>query len=306
MTRRNTARLFAAVAALAIVAVMGAYTLTNKAEAEDAKTAAATSPAAGNPTGKEKSLKDSIKEDTVYATVNDEKVTGKDVEAFVTKLPPTLQQAPADKLIELIVNQMVNDKLVAKEAAAQNLADDPKTKQRIAEATQQVIRDSFVEKQLDGKISDSDVKKKYNELVKAMPEQDEVRARHILVKDESTANEVLAKLNKGDKFEDLAKQYSTDPTKDQGGDLGYFTQAAMVKEFGDAAFAMKKGEVSKTPVKTQFGYHIIKVEDRRKQPKPTFDQVKDRVKAQLTEEQIRKIVEDLRAKNKVEITIPKA
>lgn len=305
MTKTNT-RLLSAAAVIAIVGAIGAYGFaTQRAEAETT-TPAATAPAAGTPAASGKTLKEAIKSDAVYAKVNGENVTGKDVNAFITKLPPQLQGAPADKLLELIVNQMVNDRLVAKAAADEKLTSDPQTKARIEEATQQVIRDRYVEKTLDGKITDAQVKAKYDELIKAMPEQNEIRASHILVADEKTANDVLAKLKKGDDFAKLAKEYSTDPTKENGGDLGYFVQSAMVKEFGDAAFAMKKGDVSKTPVKTQFGYHIIKVADIRKQEKPKFDQVKDRIRAQLTDEQIRKIVEDLRAKNKVEITIPKA
>lgn len=301
----NTRKLTYGFLGLALIAaVIGGYTYTNRAEAENAEQAAATNTAAGQPAGKP--LKDVVKDSAIYATVDGNQVTGKDVKAFITKLPPALQSAPADKLLELIVNQMVNDRLVAKAAAEQKILEDSVTQKRIAEATEQIIRDRYVEKALEGKITDSDVKKKYAELIKEMPDQDEVKARHILVADEKTANEVLEKLNKGEDFAKLAKEYSTDPTKDNGGELGWFVQPAMVKEFGDAVFAMKKGETTKTPVKTQFGYHIINVEDRRKQAKPTFDQVKDRVRGQLADEQIRKLVEDLRSKSKVEITVPKA
>lgn len=302
MTSRHVRYGFFALALLA--AGFGSYNFITNAEATDAKNAAATTPAAGTPAGKP--LKDAIKEDAVYATVDGQKVTGKDVKAFIAKLPPQLQGADSDKILELVVNQMVNDRLVAKEAAEQKLVDDSVVKQRVTEAQEQIIRDRFVEKALDGKITDAAIKKKYDEIIKTLPDQDEVKAAHILVGDEKTANDVLAKLNKGEDFAKLAKEYSLDPTKDNGGDLGYFVQGAMVKEFGDAAFAMKKGEVSKTPIKTQFGYHIIKIEDRRKQAKPTLDQVKDRVRAQVADEQIKKLVEDLRAKSKVEITIPKS
>ncbi len=284
-------------ASLAIAAILGAgyYNFVGRAEAEEAKPAAAPTAA---------TLKTSVKADTVYATFGDEKVTGKDVLKVVDMLPPQLQAAPADKLLELVVNQLVNDRLVDKLAAEQKLADDAVVKERIADATKQIVRERYVEKQIAGKTTDAAVKAKYDELVKAMPPQDEVRASHILVADEKAAKEVMDKLAKGDKFEDLAKQYSIDPTKANGGDLGYFVKTAMVKEFGDAAFAMKKGEVSKAPVKTQFGYHIIKVVDVRKQPAPEFATVKDRVKGQVTEEAIRKLVEDLRAKTEVKLNLP--
>jgi peptidyl-prolyl cis-trans isomerase C len=166
------------------------------------------------------------------------------------------------------------------------------------------LRERYLEKQLDGKINDAAIKAKYDELVKSMPPTDEVRASHILVGDEAKAKEVMAKLTKGEDFAALAKQYSIDPSKDQGGDLGYFVKNAMVKEFGEAAFAMNKGDVSKTPVKTQFGYHIIKVVDKRKQQPPELDKVKDAIRGRITEEKVRDIVDGLRGKAKIDFNLP--
>ena len=254
----------------------------------------------------EQTLKQALKPGTVYATVNGEDIKGSDIQAFAKKLPPQIQAAPADKVMELIVNQMINDRLVAKAATDQKLESQPDVAARVKEAKEQVIRDVFVEKQLAGKVTDAKVKAKYDELVKSTPAQDEIRASHILVKDEATAKDVLAQLNKGAKFDALAKKYSIDPTKDNGGDLGYFVRNAMVKEFGDAVFAMKKGETSKAPVKTEFGYHIVKIVDRRPLKKPEFDKVKDQIRAQLTDEQIREIVKKLRTDAKVELKLPKA
>lgn len=284
----------------------GAYTFVDRAEAETAQVAA-TAPAAGN--AKVVKLDSVIKPAATYATVDGQALKGAELKEFVKRLPPQLQSVPADNannLLELVVNQIVNDKLVAKQAAADKLDQDKDVQARVKEAQEQIIRDVFVEKKLEGKISDKDVKAKYDEMIASMPTELEARARHILVADEKLANEILAKLKKGEKFEDLAKAHSTDATKENGGDLGYFVKSAMVPEFGEAVFSMKKGQVSTKPTKTQFGWHIVKVEDIRPQTKPTFDQVKDRVRAQLTDEKIRKIVEDLRNTAKIEITIPKS
>jgi len=291
MTSR-TKRFSALALVLATVIGMGAYTVSVKAEAADSK-----------PAGK--TLKQVVDSSAVYATYDGGQVTGKDVLDFMSKLPPALQSAP-DQLLPLIVNQMVNDKLVAKEAMDQKLDQDSEVQARIAAAKEQAIRDAYVEKQLDGKITDSKLKAKYDELVKNAPPAEEVHAKHILVSDEKTAQDVIAKLNKGGNFAELAKQYSIDPSKDQGGDLGYVTKDQMVKEFGDALFSMKKGEISKTPVKTQFGYHVIKVEDRRTKAKPTFDQVKETLRKQMTDEEVRNVVKGLREKNNVKVTIPGA
>lgn len=285
------------VALLAVATISGfAANARAEAPADTATPAAAASDS--------KPLKQAIQPGTVYATVNGEDIKGSDVQAFVTKLPPQLQAAPADKLLEMIVNQMINDRLVAKEAAKEGLDKDPDVAKRIEEAKAQVVRDAFVEKKMAGKITDASIKAKYDEVIKNLPPQDEIRASHILVKDEATAKDVIAQLNKGGNFATLAKKYSMDPTKENGGDLGYFVRTAMVKEFGDAVFAMKKGETTKTPIKTQFGYHIIRVTDRRPQQKPKFEQVKDQIRSQLTDEQIRDIVKGLRDTNKVELKLP--
>lgn len=282
-------------AAIIALAGTGVYNFAGSAEAQEGKAAApAAAPA-------NKKITEIVKEDVVYATFDGGQITGKDVLTIVKQLPPQLQAAPGEKVLELIVNQLINDRLVDKAATDAKVADEEIVKQRIADNTKQVIRERFIEKKIESKINDAAIKAKYDELVKQMPAQDEIRASHILVTDEKTANEVLAKLAKGEDFAALAKQYSIDPTKDNGGDLGYFTKAAMVKEFGDAAFAMNKGDVSKTAVKTQFGYHIIKVVDKRKQAPPPLEAVKDRIKGQLTEEQVRKVVEEERTKANIKL-----
>ncbi len=285
---------------VAVVAGLGiaGTQFIDRADAQEAKPAAAA--ADQTPT-----LKSILKDDAVYATVGADKITGKDVRVIANQLPPQLQAAPGDKVLELVVNQLVNDRLVDKAAADMKLTEDKVTQERVAEMTKQVVRERYLEKSLEGKVTDASVKAKYDELVSKTPQTDEIRASHILVTDEAKAKEVMDKLAKGEDFAALAKQYSVDPTKDKGGDLGYFVKSAMVKEFGDAVFAMNKGDVSKTPVKTQFGYHIIKVVDKRKQAPPPFDQVKDRIKAQLNDEQARAILDGLRKQSKVEITLPK-
>lgn len=287
----------ASVVLAALIGLLAYNAFISTAEAEGTKAAAGK--------GSMIPLKDSIKPDMVYATVNDEKVTGVDVQKFIKKLPEQLQTVPAGQIMPMVVNQLVNDKLASAAAAKANLEQDAMVQERLAMAHDQIIRDRYIEKALDSKVTDAVIEAKYKELIAKMPNEEEARARHILVAEEKTAKEVIEKLNKGEDFASLAKQYSSDPTKNNGGDLGYFVKSAMVKEFGDAVFSMKKGEVTKTPVKTQFGYHVIKVEDRRNKAKPTLAQVKDQVKAQVAEEEVKKLVEQLRKENKVEINLPK-
>lgn len=298
MTKTTRTALLAGIAVAALVAVAATYNFIGRAEATEA---ASKAPAAGQSNQK---LQDLIKDDTVYATFGDQKITGKDVRQVIGTLPPQLQAAPADRVLTLLVNQLVNDRLVDISAEEMKLSQDKLFKERLSMAEKQIKRELFLEKKLEGKITDKAIEEKYNQLVKEVPLEDEVRASHILVSDEKTAKEVLAKLEKGEDFVALAKQYSIDPSKEQGGDLGYFVKSAMVKEFGEAAFAMSKGEVSKVPVKTQFGFHIIKVVDKRKQKPPALAEVRDPVRGRLAEEAIRAIVEELRAKQKIDFNLP--
>lgn len=283
---------------LALIAIgAGAYCWVNKADAQNAL-------ASLSGDSKGPSLKKAVKDDVVYATVNGEKITGKDLNALIKSMPAQVQDAPAATVLPMLVNQVANDRMVDTVAAKQNLAGEKIVQERVANATRQIVRERYVEKYMDGKVTDSALKKKYDELMAANPPQEEVQARHILVKDEAKAVELIAQLNKGGDFAKLAKENSIDPSKDNGGELGYFTKNMMVKEFGDAAFAMKEGDFSKTPVKTQFGYHIILVEDKRMQQKPAFNDVKEQVRTQLTQDLVRQMIDTMRKENNVQITLP--
>lgn len=299
----------AAVVLLVAAAAAGFYYWVGQADAQNnaAAPAAASTDAAKAAEAAKKSppLNKAVKDDTVYATINGEKLTGKDLNAMIKTLPAQIQGAPSAQVLPLLVNQMVNDRLVDAAAAKENLNADPKVQERVAAAQKQIARERYVEKNLEGKATDEALRKKYEELLFNNPRQEEVHARHILVKDEALAKSLIEKLNKGEDFAALAKENSIDPSKANGGDLGYFVKPMMVKEFGDAAFALNKGEYTKTPVKTQFGYHIIKVEDKRMQPKPDYDQVKDQVRGQLNEDLIRQMIDGLRKDAKVEVNLPK-
>lgn len=297
--KKTKCGMIAAVLVLLLAIGAGAYYWIGKADAQNGAATAAADAKAKGP-----SLAKAIKADTVYATVNGQNITGKDLEAVVKSLPPQIQEAPAGNVLPLLVNQLANDRLVDETAAKENLANDDKVKERLAAVEKQIVRERFVEKKLEGKVTDSALRKKYEEMLTANPPQQEVHARHILVKDEAKAKELIEELNKGGDFAKLAKENSIDPSKENGGDLGYFVKSMMVPEFGDAAFALKKGEYTKTPVKTQFGYHIILVEDNRMQEKPKFDAVKEQVRAQLNQDLIRQMIDELRQANKVEIKLP--
>lgn len=148
--------------------------------------------------------------------------------------------------------------------------------------------------------TDADLKAEYDRQIASMPKV-EYHAAHILVKDEAAAKEALAQLAKGAKFEDVAKKMSVDPgSKDMGGDLSWFTPDKMVPEFSAAVATLKKGEVSKEPVKSQFGFHIIKLIDTRELTPPAFDQVKDRLGPMIQQHQVRDYIDSLKKSAKIE------
>ena len=159
-----------------------------------------------------------------------------------------------------------------------------------------LARKVYIEQQISQKVTDADVKKVYDEYVASFKSEKEIKAKHILVDSEKLAEEIIAKLNKKSaKFDDLAKQYS----KDQA-DLGYFTAEAMVPEFSEAAFAMKKGTFSQKPVKTEFGYHVILVEDIRDSKPLPMDAVADQIKNNLSQQAVGQVVSELHENAKIE------
>lgn len=239
--------------------------------------------------------------DPVVARVNGEAVHRSDVQRMVAQLPPQVQQMPLEMIYPAVIEQLVNSKLVAEAGYKANLAGSPEVKDEIKRAEERAVQRAYIQKEVQSRITPAKLDEAYQAFLKQNPPQEEVKASHILVEKEDEAKAIIAQLNKGGDFAKLAKEKSKDPVAaEQGGDLGYFTKDTMVEPFADAAFAMKKGEVSKEPVKTQFGWHIIKVEDKRTQPQPSLDEVKPQLEQQLSKDIVTNVVEDLRKVAKVE------
>ena len=162
------------------------------------------------------------------------------------------------------------------------------------------LQNEFFRKNVDEAITDEALQAAYDEQIGSLPAKQEVRARHILVKEEAEALDIIKELDGGADFAELAKSKSTGPSGPKGGDLGYFGPGQMVPPFEAAAFALEKGDYTKKPVKTQFGWHVIQVEDKRDVAKPTLDQVKDQLRSFLAQQKFTTLITDLREKAKVE------
>jgi peptidyl-prolyl cis-trans isomerase C len=229
----------------------------------------------------------------VVATVAGKPITRQDVLDSATDLPPQYL-AQIDKLFPQLLNRLIGIRLVEAKGREQGLADDPEVKKFVQQAEAEAISRAYIQKVVDQKVNDEAIQKIYDEDLKEHPPQIEIRASHILVKTEDEAKELIKQIEGGADFAVLAKEKSIDKGSGQnGGDLNWFTKDTMVKEFSDAAFAMQRGDVSKVPVKSQFGWHIIKITDSRMQTPVPLEQRKDDIRKALSQEAVHTEVEDL-------------
>src|SRR5690606_19691558 len=173
---------------------------------------------------------------------------------------------------------------------------------RMALLRERALHSAYIEETIAGSVTDEQVRARYDEQVSQMPASEEIRARHIIVDTEDEAKAIIAELDAGGDFEAIAKEKSKDGAAAQGGDLGYFSKGRMVPEFEEAAFAMEVGAHSKEPVKTQFGFHVLKVEDKRNVAPPAFEQVSQQFRSLLLREAYFDAVNTLREAATVEIS----
>jgi peptidyl-prolyl cis-trans isomerase C len=227
--------------------------------------------------------------------VNGAEIRRSELEVTQRRLPEQYRQLPLQVIFDPLLDQVINGRLLAAEAKKRRLESRPEVQAAIAAATEEVLRDNFVQQAVETGATPDKLRAAYDAL-KTQPgfAAEEVHARHVLVASEGEAREVLAQLGGGADFGELAKTRSTDPSaKTNGGDLGYFGRDAMVPEFADAAFTIPLGTVGKDPVQSQFGWHVIKVEDRR-QTIPTFEEKEPELREQVAREIVNALVTQIR------------
>jgi peptidyl-prolyl cis-trans isomerase C len=230
----------------------------------------------------------------VVATVNGIKLTEREVELALNELAPGGTGIDEQKR-EQLIGFLINVKLIAKAAEEQKLGEGPEFEARLAFMREQALMKSYLEKVAEGAVTEEAVKKVYDETVKDIKPEQEVRARHILVETEDEAKKALARINAGEDFAAVAKEMSKDPGSGaEGGDLGFFLKEQMVPEFSDAAFKLDVGKVSE-PVKSQYGWHIIKVEEKRERALPKLEevraQIEDYVRKKAQEDAVKKLTD---------------
>ena len=244
-------------------------------------------------------------DDYVMLKVNQEDISAAEVEAMWNSLFP---QPDAPKLTQVepkirdnVVRGIITERLLYAEALKQGLDKSADVEKQMEMLRKKIIVKELLESKTEGVVKDEDVKREYDRLAAKAKNEQEVRARHILVATEQEAKDIKARLDKGEAFEKLATESSKDPgSAKEGGDLGYFTKDKMVKSFAEAAFKLNKGQVS-APVKSDFGWHIIKLEDKRNVAPPAFADVKDQVKTSLQEKALATYVQQLVDKSDVKM-----
>ena len=238
-------------------------------------------------------------EDKVLAKVNGVEIRQSDVALAEEELGPSLAQMDPATKDENVLAFLIDMKIVSKAAEDKKVQDGEDFKKRLAFTRSRLLMDSLLASEGKAATTDDAMKKVYESASKEITGEDEVHARHILVETEDEAKAVEEELKKGADFAELAKKKSKDPGASDGGDLGFFTKDQMVPEFSAVAFALEPGKIS-DPVKSQFGWHVIKVEEKRKRKAPDFDQVRSQIETYVARKAQADYVGKLREAAKVE------
>jgi peptidyl-prolyl cis-trans isomerase C len=238
--------------------------------------------------------------DPVVAKVNGTEVKQSDLTAAEEEIGQQIASMPAEAKREYLITYVADMILISRAAESKKIGDTPEFRKKLALLRTKLLMEVFLEQEAKAAVTDAAMRKVYDDAVKQMGSEQEVRARHILVESEDEAKKLSSELKKGGDFAAAAKDKSKDPgSAAQGGDLGYFTKDQMVAEFSEVAFKLNKDQVS-DPVKTQFGWHVIKVEDKRNKPVPPFEQVKDQIETYVVRKAQAESVQKLREGAKIE------
>jgi len=279
------------VAALLTLAVASVFTQPVMAQEAAPAPADAAAPAAAP-----------VDPNAVVATVNGEKLTEADLGLAEGELSQQFAQLPPEQRRAAALSAAIEIRVMAAQAVATGLDKDPEFQRRMAFLQQRALHGEMVEKGVVDKVTDAEVRARYDQEIASTPPVNEVHARHILVKTKEEAEAIIKQLDGGADFQKLANEHTSDPSgKTNGGDLGWFGPGQMVPEFDKAAFALDVGKYTKEPVQSQFGWHVIKVEDKRVKQPPAFDDVKDQAKQAVIRDKYFALVKSLRAAAKVEI-----
>jgi peptidyl-prolyl cis-trans isomerase C len=220
-------------------------------------------------------------DDPVVARIDDTEIRRSDLILAQQMMPAKFRKAPLKAVYPVLLKQVINTTLVVRAARTEGLDRTDAIRRRLAAIERRLIEAAYMERAAKGKVSNAAMRARYDAMMAASGGEEEVRVRHILVLEEAEATAIIKELGRGADFAILARSKSIGPSKTRAGDLGYVGRNAVVKPFGDAAFALKIGEVTAKPVKTRFGWHVIKLEDRRAAKTQSFEEMRPQLVRQI-------------------------
>ena len=230
----------------------------------------------------------------IVANVNNEDISLETMIHAMNELPPEIQSQPFMSYYEDLLERVIDIKLFAQEGKKMKLDEEPSVRAAIDFVIEKVLMQAFLSKYVQENIKEENLKASYNNFIADETSREEIKASHILMDTESEAIDVINMLNNGDDFAELAKNKSTGPSGPSGGDLGWFKRGQMVPPFEKAAFSLNKNEISQRPVQTQFGWHVIKVFDKRIPEAPSYESMKSKLIQDLERKIVSKKIQDLR------------
>ena len=236
----------------------------------------------------------------IVANVNNEDISLETMIHAMNELPPEIQSQPFMTYYEDLLERVIDIKLFAQEGKKMKLNEEPSVRAAIDFVIEKVLMQAFLSKYVQENIKEENLKASYNNFIADETSREEIKASHILMDTESEAIDVINMLNDGDDFAELAKNKSTGPSGPSGGDLGWFKRGQMVPPFEKAAFSLNKNEISQRPVQTQFGWHVIKIFDKRIPEAPSYESMKSKLIQDLERKIVSKKIQDLRNDSLIE------
>ena len=239
-------------------------------------------------------------EDVSVATVNDQTIYLDEVMQVAENLPEQYRRQPLDTYFDQLIDEVVNTRLAATAAKEDGLDKDPLLQRAIAIATNRILAEAYMAVEVREMVTEEEIKDAYDRFVSDSDSREEVSARHILVDTEEEAKGLITKLSEGADFAELAKEFSTGPSGPNGGALGYFGRGQMVPDFEVAAFNLEIGTYTSAPVQTQFGWHVILLEDKRTAQPASLEEMREQIGTALSQQALARLIEEMRADATIE------
>ena len=237
----------------------------------------------------------------VAAKVNDHIISAQDVLNVINTLPQNIKKKPLPEIYPRVVNELINQYLITKQAYNEKLDLDQKVINLVKKSQDKILAKYWLNNYIKNETKEEKIKTFYNNYLKSFQKYKEANASHILVKNNEEARAIIKKINNKSKFSELAKTHSTGPSGKNGGNLGWFGPGQMVKEFEQATFSLEKGEVSQEPVKTKFGFHIIKLNDIRDAKPKKLNEIKQNIIDKITKISLSNLENKIRNNQKIKI-----